>query len=150
MLNYNVHTYTLPNSRVYAQRNVLQKCFKIFQFKKNRKRFSFVANSEVFRWNFSSNTYCEIKRSGFIIYISTIKYTYTHIPICIFSYRKRLMFHSMLWIKKMYRILHLKYFCSKLPSFQINFKCIFVYKALIGNFLFKTVKTKIIQKQSRI
>ena len=37
-------------------------------------------------------------------------------------------------------------------SFQINFKCIylFVYAALIGNFLFKTVKTKIIQKQSRI
>ena len=129
-MNYNVHTYTLPNSRVYAQRNVGQKCFKIFQFKKNRKRFSFVANSEVFRWNFSSNTNCEIKRSGFIIYISTIKYTYTHTYLHIFIQEAvNVSFNAL--NQKDVQNFAFKIFLFKVTltsfSFQINFKCICLY-----------------------
>ena len=114
-----------------------------------------MANSEVFRWNFSSNTNCEIKRSGFIIYISTIKYTYTHTYLHIFIQEAVNVSFNALNQKDVqnfaFKIFLLKVTLTSF-SFQINFKCIylFVYAALIGNFLFKTVKTKIIQKQSRI
>ena len=110
-----------------------------------------MANSEVIRWIFSSNTNCEIKRSGFIIYVSTIKYTYTHTYLHIFIQEAvNVSFNAL--NQKDVQNFAFKIFLFKVTltsfSFQINFKCI--YAALIGNFLFKTVKTKIIQKQSRI